>query len=122
MVHKGKSGLADESGWSLLGLRPRCCPEFEDQQLQPAILGLLKEGKIENFSGKKDKDFVESVVDCTIRVLLNWFRQCATSEEQRSMVYKKLSALQKSKAHIIASLFFHIVVFSSAVTKILTHM
>ena len=79
--------------------------KINSSKLQPAILGLLKEGKIENFSGKKDKDFAESV-DCTIRVLLNWFRQCATSEEQRSMVYKKLSELQKSKAHIIAPLFF----------------
>ena len=73
--------------------------KINSSKLQPAILGLLKAGQIENLSGKKEREFAESI-DFTIRVLLNWFRQCATSEEQRSLVYKKLSDLQKTKAHM----------------------
>ena len=40
-----------ESGWSLLGLGPRRCPEFEDQQLQASA------GHPGAFEGRQNREF-----------------------------------------------------------------
>ena len=119
---QGKSGLDGESGWSLLGLGPRRCPEFEDQQFQASA------GHPGAFEGRPNREFVRQERErvcgvhrlhhSSLAELVSTMRHFGGTAKYCLQEVERFA--EDEGTHVIATLFFpYIVNFSSVVTQIL---